>query len=89
MKLKSCPFCGGKAGFDESKEGGIYIECEDCHSGSCMMFPDKCDVRPLLAERWNARASAGSILSTSNPPYLPDGRAALAAAEAKEKEGGK
>lgn len=55
MKLKPCPFCGGDGRFGETPEGGHYIECAGCSASSVLMFPDKCDVRALLAERWNER----------------------------------
>lgn len=58
MKLKPCPFCGGKPKRSETPEGGHYIECRQCNASSTLMFPDKCDVSDLLAERWNNRAPA-------------------------------
>jgi hypothetical protein len=68
MKLKYCPFCGGKAKFfdqyddDGEETGGKYIECTQCHASSTCMFAEKCDAKPLLAERWNERA-AGPVVS--------------------------
>lgn len=43
-KLNPCPFCGG-------------IECMMCRACSVAMLPEKCDVLPLLAERWNNRVN--------------------------------
>ena len=59
-KLKNCPCCGNPAIFrqgDGENLGGEFIECsnEACGLTSRLMFPDKTDVKPLLAETWNTR----------------------------------
>lgn len=56
MKLAPCPFCSGEARLvHEEFTGGYWVECTKCKASSVQMFPDKCDVEPLLAERWNQR----------------------------------
>lgn len=61
-KLKPCPFCGGRAAFDvcnleESPQnaGGEFIQCVECNASTALMFAEKCDAKPLLAELWNRR----------------------------------
>ncbi len=61
INLLPCPFCGSKSDFGEITEGenfgGHFIECTNaqCGCSTCLMFPDKCNVKELLAEKWNAR----------------------------------
>jgi len=57
MNLKPCPFCGFQPDFGETPEGGVFLECQGCRASTTMMFPEKCDVRGLLAEKWNKRYS--------------------------------
>jgi len=61
MKLLPCPFCGGRARFNEieegENEGGRYIECCKCNASTALFFPSKMDVTPILAEKWNKRTS--------------------------------
>jgi Lar family restriction alleviation protein len=62
VKLKHCPFCGGKARFFEhiddvgDETGGLLIECSQCKASSAVMHAEKFDPKPLLAESWNTRA---------------------------------
>lgn len=57
--LLPCPFCGGIADFGIVHGGendmGRFIECRKCRASSLLMFPQKTDPKPLLAELWNAR----------------------------------
>lgn len=55
--LLACPFCGGVANFVNTKDGGVCIECSQypCMASSRVIYPDKIDPMPLLAEAWNAR----------------------------------
>lgn len=55
--LLACPFCGGVANFVNTKDGGVCIECSKypCMASSRVIYPDKIDPMPLLAEAWNAR----------------------------------
>ena len=46
IKLKPCPFCGGKA-FWDSEFSGVY-----CHCGAEITF---CESDKEAAERWNTR----------------------------------
>jgi Restriction alleviation protein Lar len=66
MKLKPCPFCGGKAAFRDDGRSGEYVECRKCRACSAMMFPEKCDVKGLIAERWNNRSTP-----PGTPPAVP------------------
>jgi hypothetical protein len=54
IALLDCPFCGGKARYAEH-EGGEWVECAECTASTVCMYPNKEDVKELLAERWNAR----------------------------------
>ena len=59
-KLLPCPFCGSAARFQEGDGdacGGYFVECTNraCGASSNVMFPEKDDVKPLLAEKWNRR----------------------------------
>lgn len=62
MKLKPCPFCGGRAKMHlvvadgDPNDGGKYIACESCNAGSAIMFPLMESVDALLSEKWNKRA---------------------------------
>ena len=55
--LLACPFCGGEARYVNTKDGGCCIECTKypCMASSKVIYPDKTDPMPLLAEAWNAR----------------------------------
>lgn len=55
--LLACPFCGGQANFVNTKDGGVCIECGQypCMASSKVIYPDKTDPMPLLAEAWNER----------------------------------
>lgn len=61
MKMKPCPFCGGKPkyltieGEDNPNDGGECIECRKCGASSVVMFPLMDSVKELLVERWNNR----------------------------------
>lgn len=85
IELKPCPFCGGKASFNHVENGenagGICVECDDpmCRTSSQLMFPEKCDVLPLLAEKWNRRTMRFPRTTEPGPPLhwvkSPDGQA--------------
>jgi hypothetical protein len=85
LRLLPCPFCGGTATFREN-EGGHYVECGECRAGTCMMFPEKCDVLPLLAERWNSRPAPISP-AAGNTGDAGERLAEIAAREAKATPG--
>jgi Lar family restriction alleviation protein len=56
IKLKRCPFCGGKARLSFSiVSGAHFVLCSKCDSNGKLMYPDKSDVKELLAEHWNTR----------------------------------
>ena len=58
-KLKSCPFCGGKATIgeycrkNEYSEYDVGCENEDCHIQPLMN--GSCDTKEEATERWNKR----------------------------------
>ena len=64
MKLKRCPFCGGKGKLisvdqeDDPNDGGKFIECQSCSASTAIMFPLMDGVDALLAEKWNLRVAA-------------------------------
>lgn len=63
IKLKRCPFCGGKAKhlqvdtvpINDPHFGGEYIECIKCKASTSIMFPLMDSIDELLAEKWNNR----------------------------------
>lgn len=60
--LMPCPFCGGTPFFGEVPKGddfgGQYIECEECHAATCLVFACMDDPKPKLIELWNRRQLA-------------------------------
>lgn len=56
-KLKPCPFCSGPAAFSHNSDGGNWIECTQCGSGTNLRYSLMDDCKPLLAEQWNRRAA--------------------------------
>ena len=54
IKLKPCPFCGGKAGFATwILEGGkkeYSVMCDGCDAD---VYP--CETKEAAAEKWNRR----------------------------------
>lgn len=54
-ELKGCPFCGGKADFDNDDNGWNWIFCTSCQATTNQMMSAMEDCRPLLAEQWNTR----------------------------------
>lgn len=55
MKLKPCPFCGGKAVLQEDNNQGCMVECTKCLAGTRIIYNLGEDARPLVAEAWNNR----------------------------------
>ena len=58
VKLKPCPFCGGKADFKTYIGACVYVECRKCRTTSDVF--DKTDFLELnciaAADAWNRRA---------------------------------
>lgn len=50
-KLKSCPFCNGKARVEQAYNGQYYVSCMIC--GIRTLFSDKKNIPIML---WNRRA---------------------------------
>lgn len=65
--LQPCPFCGGTARFNETEDGGHFIECTKCRSSTCLRYSLMDDAKPLLAESWNRRAQ----LAAAAPAAVP------------------
>ena len=51
MKLKPCPFCGGKAETREDWGAGWYVECQEC--GTTRRLAE--DSEEEATEEWNRR----------------------------------
>ncbi|MFM1991302.1 MAG: hypothetical protein RJA99_4259 [Pseudomonadota bacterium] len=56
-ELKPCPFCGGKAFFDQEDGGGHFVMCDRCSASTNLRYACGDDPRPLLAEQWNRRTN--------------------------------
>lgn len=60
-ELLPCPFCGGQGrytnNYDTSTDGGEYVTCDKCLTSTALVYGIKEDPKPLLAERWNTRAT--------------------------------
>lgn len=55
-KLKPCPFCGGKAEFDNIGDHGedfFMVCCDDCGASAC--FGDASETETGAAQAWNRR----------------------------------
>lgn len=66
-ELLPCPFCGGKARFNQiphedvsNMAGGEYVECEDCGACTNLVYSIKEDAKPELRDRWNRRSAAAA-----------------------------
>lgn len=57
--LLPCPCCGSEPVVETGRGGGKYIECTEprCRLSTPIIFPCGDDVRALLVEIWNKRAS--------------------------------
>ena len=69
-ELKKCPCCGSKADFQVNEEGtaspfngGWWIQCTNpaCALATNIVFPEKTDAKPLLAEKWNRRHAESAL----------------------------
>lgn len=54
--LLCCPFCGGKGEYNVTADGGHFVDCTECQAASKLVYPDKTDPKPLVAEAWNNRS---------------------------------
>jgi len=77
-KLKPCPFCGGDAeiitlegGDGDVNAGAMCVQCPSCGSASSLVYPLMDDVKDLLLERWNKRASRAAIAPAVPPGWQP------------------
>lgn len=63
IKLKPCPFCGGKAEIVSSSPCGIGPFSVCCaHGNPCWIHPstDYCDMKMVAAAIWNRRLLNGA-----------------------------
>ena len=58
MKIKPCPFCGGKAESMESWSAGWYVECQEC--GVMIRLAE--DSEEEAIEVWNRRKPIDKIV---------------------------
>lgn len=59
-ELKPCPFCGGKAKYDDNfyKNGtGHYVYCENCGASSCILIGENCFSKKYVFDQWNRRVN--------------------------------
>lgn len=58
--LEPCPFCGSQAEMQTDGDSGYWIECTNaaCGSSTNIRIALMDDVKPLVAEQWNRRATA-------------------------------
>ena len=61
IELLPCPFCGGKATFDNDDNGWNWIVCSACDASTNARVSAMEDCRPLLAEAWNRRVPMGVV----------------------------
>lgn len=54
VKIKPCPFCGGKADVDVGNYGGLVCYCKKCFSQG-----KQCNTKEEAIEWWNRRADDG------------------------------
>ena len=52
MKLKRCPFCGGKAYKDKNEHGKWFVICEGCLAEVIDVY---CKGKKGAIEQWNSR----------------------------------
>lgn len=57
VNLKPCPFCGGKADFDERQCNDEFAYCVECVTPDCDCFVRTvwCATKEEAAEMWNRR----------------------------------
>ena len=61
IKLKPCPFCGGKAKI-QSERVAVYIKCKECGATSGIVeVSAKYCANDKLAEKWNRRTDNGKV----------------------------
>ena len=61
IKLKPCPFCGGKASLNDNSSCS-YVHCEKCGAtGESFNMSKKYSSDEKAAEAWNRRVDNGKI----------------------------
>lgn len=72
-ELKPCPFCGSEAAFRNDDDSGHWIECTNAACGVCtnirVALMD--DVRPMLADQWNNRATPAGVTAPTEGALDP------------------
>jgi Restriction alleviation protein Lar len=62
VNLLPCPFCGGEAKIVQNTDYIVFIGCESPECLGCFAIPvPGCDMRHLIAERWNRRVASPPI----------------------------
>lgn len=58
IKLKPCPFCGGKAVFKDIDSSCSYVRCEKCGAtGKTVKISKKYSSDEKAIEAWNGRVT--------------------------------
>ena len=56
IKLKSCPFCGGRASLTPiSRRAIAYVICKRCLAQTSPQYGDECEARAI--DLWNKRVN--------------------------------
>ncbi|MCP3681628.1 MAG: hypothetical protein GY861_02965 [bacterium] len=55
--LKGCPFCGGRAEYDNTDTGYCFIACQNCGCKTNEIYMNRinCDSEDIVIEAWNKR----------------------------------
>lgn len=69
LKLKPCPFCGGKAEFSYYGALGVSVYCTGCHA-----TVDDANYKEGAADHWNRRVvDTRTVLAAANALEETDG----------------
>lgn len=75
VKLRACPFCGGKAEFiDEDFEGPMIIRCIECAATIPVAWGES---KETIIEQWNTREILDRAVDVSDDKTLTTKEKAL------------